>query len=561
MKNHHPFKIALLSVLLLGCLLWRPAFGQLLPAGPQVLTFHSDADDTEQPYGLYLPPNYNPQQKYPVVIMLHGAGSNHRLALRRVFGKSNGPDETDVETSRYFPDWKAVDYIVASPYARGTAGYQGIPEKDVLDVLADVKKRFNVDEDRVYLTGLSMGGGGTLWLGLTRPDIWAAIAPVCPAPPQGTEELAGNALNYPVHIFHGGADPVVKPEGVRAWVKNLEDLGTQVKYVEYPGVLHDSWVNAYKDEFIFDWFRNIKRNRFPSQVRFASRQYKYNSAYWARFDKITPGTLARIDARFTGPNRLQIATTDLEAFTLTLAGHPQFQAGKPLELLIDGRKVKTPATEAVSFSKPKGKWAAVRYEAPAMAKKPGAEGPIYAAFSSRHVYVYGTQGNPSPEELQARQQVAQQAATWSAYRGEFLGRIMFFPRVLADKEVRPSDLESANLILFGTSETNSIIGQYRDKLPLELNAAANDYGLFFVFPMNGRYVAVNSGLPWWSGQETQGLPFVAPMHRSLPEFKDYIVFKGSVKNVVVQGYFDHNWQLPAADAQVLAATGALALRK
>ncbi len=62
-----------------------------------------------------------------------------------------------MEATRYFPKWDNVDYIVASPYARGTAGYQGVPEQDVYDVLADVKKRFKIDEDRTYLTGLSMG--------------------------------------------------------------------------------------------------------------------------------------------------------------------------------------------------------------------------------------------------------------------------------------------------------------------------------------------------------------------------------------------------------------------
>jgi predicted peptidase len=145
---------------------------QTLPAGAQVTTFRSEADDSEQPYGLYLPENYNPNQKYPLVIMLHGAGSNHRLALRRVFGKSNTAEENDVEASRYFPPFRKVNYIVASPLARGTMGYQGIAEKDVLDVLEDVKARFSVDEERVYLTGLSMGGGGALWIGLNYPDKW-----------------------------------------------------------------------------------------------------------------------------------------------------------------------------------------------------------------------------------------------------------------------------------------------------------------------------------------------------------------------------------------------------
>lgn len=83
------------------------------------------------------------------------------------------------------------------PYARGTAGYQGIPEQDVYEMLDDLKSRFSIDEDRIYLTGLSMGGGGTVWLSLTRPDIWAAIAPCCPAPPDDSEELASNACNLP----------------------------------------------------------------------------------------------------------------------------------------------------------------------------------------------------------------------------------------------------------------------------------------------------------------------------------------------------------------------------
>jgi dipeptidyl aminopeptidase/acylaminoacyl peptidase len=120
------------------------ATAQKLKSGPQVLTFFSDVDDTEQPYGLYLPKNYDENKKYPLVVMLHGAGSNHRLSLRRVFGKSNANGETDVEATRYFPEWKDVEYIVASPYARGTMGYQGVAEQDVMDVLADVKSRVDI---------------------------------------------------------------------------------------------------------------------------------------------------------------------------------------------------------------------------------------------------------------------------------------------------------------------------------------------------------------------------------------------------------------------------------
>jgi enterochelin esterase-like enzyme len=537
------------------------AWGQTLPSGPQVLTFFSDADDTEQPYGLYLPKNYNPQKKYPLVVMLHGAGSNHRLALRRVFGKSNIDGETDVEATRYFPEWKDVDYIVATPYARGTAGYQGVAEKDVYDVLADVKKRFNVDEDRTYLTGLSMGGGGTLWIGMTRPDIWAAIAPVCPAPPTGTDALAMNALNVPAHFFHGEADPVVKVDVSRDWVKKLKEYGSTVEYAEYPGVLHDSWVNAYKDGFIFEWFSKFKRNAFPDQVRFASTQYKYNRAYWVTLDELTPGTLATIDAKFTDTNRLTITTQSLGAFSLQPEGHSKFKKDQPLEILINGKKLKLPAASTVSLKFENGKWIAGKYTAEATAKKPGAEGPLRDAFASRHIYVFGTGGNPTPEEMKNRIALVNQAANWSEYRNAFLGRIMFFPRVVADREVRPSDLQSANLIVFGTPETNSIIAKYSDRLPITLNAgAAADHGLFYIFPVDNHYVAVNSGLPWWTNVQAQGFPFLPLPYLSLGGFKDYLLFKTSASNIIAEGTFDHRWKLSSADAKKLSDSGAVTIK-
>lgn len=546
--------VFLLSLLMLTtpCML----FSQQLSPGPQVLTFFSDLDDTEQPYGLYLPKNYDSQKKYPLVIMLHGAGSNHRLALRRVFGKSNANGETDVEASRYFPEWKDVDYIVASPFARGTAGYQGISERDVYQVLDDVKKRFNIDEDRTYLTGLSMGGGGTLWIGMTRPDIWAAIAPVCPAPPRGTDALAMNALNLPAHFFHGDNDMAVNVNVSRDWVKRLKEMNYNVEYIEYPGVGHDSWVNAYKDEAIFTWFSQFKRNRFPKQVRFATTQYQYLTAYWVTLDKITTGTVASIDAKFTGPNQLTITTTNVGAFTLQPEGHPDFNSAQPVEILLNGKKIKKPASKDIFLKEENGKWVIGKYEAPESAKRKGFEGPISAAFAGRHVYVYGTAGNPSDAEMKSRIDIANQAANWSVYRNAFLGRIMFFPRVVADKDLRPSDLESCNLILFGTAETNLVIAKHKDKLPIQLNASQADHGLLYVFPLDGHYAVINSGLPWWTNSQAGSQPPYMP----LPGFKDFILFKEGFNNVVADGYFDQQWKLTGEDSKKLSAAGVVTLK-
>lgn len=542
-------------------LLVAPAGAQKLEPGPQVVTYFSDVDDTEQPYGLYIPKNYDENKKYPLVIMLHGAGSNHRLALRRVFGKSNAAGENDVEATRYFPEWKGVDYIVASPYARGTMGYQGVAEQDVMDVLADVKRRFNIDEDRTYLTGLSMGGGGTLWIGLTRPDIWAAMFPVCPAPPKDAEDLAPNALNIPIYFHHGDQDGAVPVAVSRDWTKRLKDLGVNVSYTEYPGVNHNSWENAYHEQAAFEWFGKFTRNRFPDRVTFNSKRYQYNSAYWVRFDQLTPGTLATIDASFKGPNQVDVKTSNLGAFTLQLAGHPKFNASQPLHITIDGKKLKPQTTSGtVALVLQAGKWAAGSYVPAATAKKAGAEGPIGAAFSTRHLYVYGTGGNPSKEELDARRKLAEDAANWPAYRNAFLGRIMVFPRVASDKEVRPSDIESSNLILFGTKETNTWIEKYSDRLPAHLSAGDKEHGLFYVFPIDGHYVAVNSGLPWWTGTQAGGFRFAPPALASLVDFKDFILFKGSTTNAVAHGYFDGNWNIPDSEKAKMKASGVVSLK-
>ncbi|HEY9049043.1 MAG TPA: phospholipase, partial [Ohtaekwangia sp.] len=356
-----------------------------------------------------------------------------------------------------------------------------------------------------------------------------------------------------------GAVPVTVS---RDWTKKLKELGVNVSYTEYPGVNHNSWENAYRDEAAFDWFRSFKRNKFPDRVLFNSRSYKYSQAYWVHFDLINPGTLATIDAKFAASNQLDIVTTNLGAFTLHLAGHPKFDASKPLQVTINGKKVKLTATaETLSFIEQQGKWAPGKFEPATFVKKPGAEGPIAAGFSQRHVYVYGTAGNPSEAELKLRMDIATQAASWSIYRNAFLGRIMVFPRIVADREVRPSDLESANLVLFGTKETNSLINQYSDKLPIQLNAsAANDYGLFYILPMNNHYIVVNSGLPWWAGAQPGGLPFLPPALMALNQFKDFILFKNSTATVVTDGYFDQNWKLPAEAAKAATASGVVTVK-
>ncbi|WP_114752206.1 carboxylesterase family protein [Pleomorphovibrio marinus] len=529
---------------------------QRLSEGPQVLSFHSEADDTDQPYAIFLPGDFDETKRYPLVIMLHGAGSNHRLALKRVFGKSNEGDETDVEASRYFQEWESVDYIVAAPYARGTAGYQGIPEQDVYAVLDDVKERFTIDENRIYLTGLSMGGGGTLWLGLTKPDIWAAIAPVCPAPPQGSQELAPNAQHLPVHFFHGDADPVVPISGTRDWVDRLQQLGVQVYLEEYEGVAHDSWENAYDGGRIFEWLGQFERNPYPDKVHHVAKHLKYGKAFWVAISSIAPGETATIKVSFAEDGVLQAECDGIFAFELDLTGHPKSK--DEMKLNIEGKELAFRSGDPTLVSKDgAGNWAIGKDKPQNRTKRVGQEGPVYDAFSSRHVYVYGTSDDPGDEILESRKRLAEEAAYWSRYRGEFLGRIMFFPRVLADNQVRKSDMEEANLILFGDASSNSIIKNMEDKLPMKLKDESGKKGLLYVYPKEKGYVVINEGAAWWEIDKAQGYRFLSPIHQNLSQFKDFQLYDTENGEMLHEGYFDNNWKIQEEDKDSLSELGIL----
>lgn len=568
MKPGNFIRRVVLSTLLVAVIGVINSEAQQLKPGPQDLSFFSSVDDTDQPYSVYIPDNFDESKSYPLVVFLHGAWSNHRLGLRRLFGVGNSqgydfikpgnvPFENDVEATRYWPEFRPVGYIAAAPLARGTAGYQGIPEQDVYEMIDDLKSRFLIDEDRIYLTGLSMGGGGTLWLGLTRPDVWAAIAPVCPATPQSTLELGGNAANLPVHLFIGDKDFLFQT--AQDWKGKLESSALRLDYVEYPGVGHNSWEWAYKDGFIFEWFSQFKRDLFPEQVKFSTKWFRYNKAYWVKIDDLVPGEMAVVDARFTGANMVEVATSGVPAFTLNVDGHPQFNASRKLTVKVDGQSFSVRSADAASFTRSGARWENRKFTPGLNSKQPGAEGPLYEAVAGSHLYVYGTGGNPTEEELAARMAQAATAADWSG-RG---GRIMVFPRVISDKEVRQSDYVTSNLILFGTRETNAIIDNFSDKLPMHLNTDAEGYGLVYIFPMNRHYILVNSGLPWWTPPKQapgQGsLTFMGTRVEVLKNFGDFILFRESPDNAVSKGNFDENWKLKENDIQALGASGVISL--
>jgi pimeloyl-ACP methyl ester carboxylesterase len=504
---------------------------QPAPEGPSVATFDSAVDGSRQQYALYLPRHFDPAGKYPLLISLHSEESNHRLNLKQVFGVSARYGELDSPSMRYNPPLPDAGFIVACPLARGTMGYGGIAEKDVYDVLADVERRFPIDPDRVYLTGISMGGGGALRLALTRPDIWAAVLPVCAAMPPEIEELAPNALNLPIRLVHGELDPIVPVQSSRNWHRRLLDLRDPAEYLEFPLLRHNAWDAAYRDGTAFEWFGKFRRNRYPDRVRLVTRSYRYSSAYWVRIDGLTPGARASVEAR-RNANQVQITTSGVDGLTLSLDR-------AAASVTIDGAAVRIRPSASLSFTKAARGWT-VGLLAP-RPKHAGAEGPIAEAVSGRQIYVYGTLGTHSADELEERRAVAVRGAAWSNSREHL---VLALP-VKPDSELTDDDVNSSDLILFGTSQTNAAIARLAGKLPLALSPAAADYGLLFVAPAGKHYVLVNSGLPWWTGDPNRGGDPFAPAHyRLLSTFGDYVLFQGSLAHIVAEGRFDQNWKLP-----------------
>lgn len=511
------------------------------PTGPQILTFHSSADGTEQPYSLYVPADFDGSRQYPLVVSLHSEESDHRLNLRQVLGVPSRMGEMNPNDMRYAPS-RRVEFFVVCPRARGSIGYEGLAERDVYDALADVERRYPIDRDRVYLTGISMGGGGALRLALTRPDIWAAVAPLCPIAEPGFDALAGNALDLPVRIYHGEDDPIVPAAKVRALHRRLVDAGDPAEYIEYPGVRHNVWDFAYKSGAVFDWFAQQKRQRYPARVRLTTERYEYGGAYWVRIDGMTPGSAASIEVTREVGNAATVKTHGVDAFTL----RPE----RALASVDVGGTTVRVRSGAVSLRIVDGKWRETN-TAPSGEKGPGAEGPIAAAFAGRCVYVYGTRDAAAAGEAARRRAVAETAARWE--NGE----------VKADVEVTAEDIASANLILFGTAATNATIARLAPLLPLALSPGAADYGLVFVAAVEGRYVVVNSGLPWWTGaaEAVRGGDEFQPMPlRVAGTFGDFVLFRGSLEHVVAEGHFDRWWRVPKDAAVRMAASGTVTFR-
>jgi predicted peptidase len=207
-------------------------------------------------YLLYLPEDYGKQsdKKWPLVVFLHGSGESGS-DLEKV--KAHGPPKL-IAQGKEFP------FIVVSPQAPDGPRRGWDPE--VLNaMLDDVLAKYTVEQDQVYLTGLSMGGYGTWNWGAANPERFAAVAPICGG---GDARVTARRLkSMPVWAFHGAKDPVVPIQESERIVEALKKAGNpEVKFTIYSEAQHDSWTVTYDNPELYTWLLAHRRAK-PDAVK------------------------------------------------------------------------------------------------------------------------------------------------------------------------------------------------------------------------------------------------------------------------------------------------------
>jgi pimeloyl-ACP methyl ester carboxylesterase len=511
----------------------QPEPGTMTP-----LYLRSRTDGSVQPYAVRLPQDYSRDRTYPLVVQLHGLNFMEVLSGSRVrYRGMGGPQWIE-------PDLKVI-YV--NCFGRPSTFYRGMGEEDVLEVIDEVKRRFPVNPDRVFLMGHSMGGSGSYTVGLHYPDLFGGLMPIDAAmgsrmaqagspPPAWMEpqiaihtpsKLNPNARNVDVFFKNAGA-------GIQGrsteFTDGIVEEGGFSTAESFPGMPHN-FGDAYPyAHFVTELIQHpIKRK--PSEVKFYTNTLRYDRAYWVTIDRLTRHNAeARVVVTCDDGGGVRVTTTNIEALTLRLDESPATRGGA---LVVDGTTVTPdPGGGVVRLSKRQGSWRAGPWEGPALTKRHGLQGPIDDAFNGRFLAVYGE--GPGDRDLAiAELDAVRNPSTVLDIHGDF-------PMKPAAR-VTPEDVSSSNLILFGTPETNPVLRRIAPGLPPALLRTGDD-GARAIFihpnPENpSRYVVV------WQ-ERLLSAPGDALRHAwimPLCLLPDHLRVKDG--KVVSGGHFDSDWKL------------------
>lgn len=219
----------------------------------------------ELQYRVLYPENYDENQKYPLVLFLHGAGERGEDNKKQLVHGSklflNAENRQKFPAIVIFPQCPTEDYWANVNIVRDETGHRefnfikgGKPTvamQGVLSMVDSLSKVSTIDQDRMYVMGLSMGGMGTFELVSRRPKTFAAAAPICGGDnPKAAKKYA---KRLPFWVFHGQKDDVVDPSHSKAMEEAIKKNGGDVKFTLYPNANHNSWDSAFAEPDLLPW--------------------------------------------------------------------------------------------------------------------------------------------------------------------------------------------------------------------------------------------------------------------------------------------------------------------
>lgn len=453
---------------------------------------------------------------------------------------------------------------------------------DALEVLSIAKAKFNPDPQKIFLTGHSMGGHGTWFLGATYPDKWAAIAPCAGYPtlkgygsadgliPEngGTQmeqillrasnqsdvpRLATNYKPLGVYIFHGDSDRTVSVNYARQMRKQLGEFHTDMSYYEYPRGEH--WFGDISVDWdpLFDFFKwhKLAPDSSFDIIDFSTASPGISASYrWSSVEQqFFPLEYSRVQLK--RDRKSGIITGKTENARIVKLKLDQFPANMTLRIILDSLNpitYKTRENDSLFLAKTNNGWMVVG-KPDTNEKGPHRYGTFKDPFNHRMVFVYGTKGNKS-ENKWSLDKARYDAETWY-YRGN--GAV----DIISDNEYSINRYSGRNVILYGNASTNSAYNLLLADCPIrvernKLTAGAamwqgDDLGAYFAWPLKNsqlNVVGVICGTGLKGMQSVNANQYFA----GASGFADFMIYKldmikSGTAEVKMAGFFDHNWQL------------------
>lgn len=226
-------------------------------------------------YMLYVPASYDENNPPPMLFFLHGAGERgDDLSKVTVHGPPKLILSTRLLERRF--GWTEFPFVVIAPQCPDGEWWLN---EHLIEVMNEAMQKVKVDQSRMYMTGLSMGGFGTWSFASEYPDFFAAIVPICGSgdalgwsgirsytqldiPKAKIEQLVG----VPVWAFHGESDAVVAIEEQRQTLETFRALGGEAEFTTYPGVGHDSWTTTYNNKDVYDWLLSHQKKQAAANM-------------------------------------------------------------------------------------------------------------------------------------------------------------------------------------------------------------------------------------------------------------------------------------------------------